>query len=392
MAAEVRRCALTPVPTSQRLDSGVITRLVEAATLAPSGGNSQPWQWLYDSGRLFLFRDPSRSSFLDIASTGSYVALGAAAENLVLKAHAVGLAVELHPLLATDHRLVAAFTFAADTTELPAAEEHLCDHLVDAIDVRMTNRTLGPRRPIAQDQVCRLERMTRSLPGAQLSMVTSAGQLDELSSILGAVERLRLCNSSGHHDFVNEIRWTEQEARATNDGIDLATIDLTATERAGLSVARDWPVVAAMKKWGGGGAFEQLTRKSIDAASCVGLLTMPTWSGRAFFDGGRALQRVWLSATLQGISMQPVASATFMFARLLHAEGAGLDDDAAAELQSLRERFVALFPTVSDQRGEILLMRMSLAAEAQTRALRRPVTDVLTFQDRDNERGADNDR
>ena len=136
-----------------------------------------------------------------------------------------------------------------------------------------------------------------------------------------------------------------------------------------------------MKKWGGGGAFEQLTRKSIDAASCVALLTMPTWSVRSFFDGGRAMQRFWLTATQQGIAVQPVASATFLFARLVHAEGAGLDRAAVEELRALRQRFAALFPVVAQQRGEILLLRLAIAAEPQTTALRRPVDQVLAFSD-----------
>ena len=50
--------------------------------MAPSGGNSQPWKWLYKEGHLFLFHDKHYSvSFLDYKDTGSYVALGAAIEK-----------------------------------------------------------------------------------------------------------------------------------------------------------------------------------------------------------------------------------------------------------------------------------------------------------------------
>jgi hypothetical protein len=211
--------------------------------------------------------------------------------------------------------------------------------------------------------------------------VTSDAQLDEFATIASAAERLRLFNESAHRDFTREIRWTAAEAHATRDGIDLATIDLTETERAGLSVARSWPVVDAIKRWDGGGAFERLTRKTIDAASCVALLTMPTWGSQSFFDGGRALQRFWLTATQLGVAVQPVGSLTFLFAHVRHAGGAGLDPAAVEELDALRRRFEALFPVVAHQRGEVLLVRLAVAPDPQTFALRRPIGEVLTFDD-----------
>jgi nitroreductase len=366
--ATVDQLALPQLGYNQRLDRSEITRLVESATLAPSGGNSQPWQWLHHEGRLFVFSDPSRGSFLDIKCAGTHVALGAAAENLILEAHAMGLHVQMHPLLDSGvPSLVAAFTFARDDSALPHSEPHQCDHLVRFIPRRMTNRTLGQRQPIDATQLQALAQITRTVPGAQLSFLTADCELAEFAAVTAAVDRLRLLHPRGHHDFVREIRWTPEEARATRDGIDLDTIDLTATQRAGLSVGRSWPVVANLKQWNAGGAFEHLTRDAIDAASCVGLLTMPTWSSRCFFNGGRALQRFWLTATQQGIAVQPVGSVTFLF--------------AVAELRDLRQRFVALFPMVAEQGGEILPLRLAIAPEPAAAALRRPVEEVLTFHD-----------
>jgi molybdopterin/thiamine biosynthesis adenylyltransferase/nitroreductase len=380
MMAAVAQLGLPRLGDAHRLERSQINRLVESAILAPSAGNSQPWQWMYHEGRLFAFSDPSRGGFLDIHSTATHVAIGAAAENLVLAAHAMGLHVQVHALVDSGvPDLVAAFTFGRSTTVLPHREPNECDHLVRFIPRRVTNRTLGPRQPIDAARLLRLAQITRTVPGAQLTFLTSQPELGEFAAIAAAVERLRLLHPRGHHDFVHEIRWSSDEARVTGDGIDLATIDLTATQRAGLSVARSWPVVASLKRWGGGGAFERLTRDAVDAASCVVLLTMPTWSGRSFFEGGRALQRFWLTATEQGIAVQPVGAATYLFARLLQAEGAEVDEAAVTELRDLRRRFEKLFPIVADQRGEVLLLRLAIAPEPATAAMRRPVEKVLTF-------------
>ena len=63
----------------------------------------------------------------------------------------------------------------------------------------------------------------------------------------------------GH--FTKEIRWNENEVQSTRDGIDIDTIDLTATERAGLILSKNWNVTKHIKKWGLGNEFGKLSQK-----------------------------------------------------------------------------------------------------------------------------------
>jgi molybdopterin/thiamine biosynthesis adenylyltransferase len=379
MAATVSRQLVSPPADCIELDGSQLNHLVEAAMLAPSGGNTQPWQWFYQAGMLYLFHAPSQPSLLDFQETASYLALGAATENLVLQAHAMDLQVHLQPLIGAPGRLVAAFSFHRGEHSDVAQEPHTCDTLVRAIPLRLTNRTLRPRQPLDPALLHTLAQIGQTVPGAQVTWLTGADDLAEFAAIAGAAERLRIFNRQGHHDFTHEIRWTTAEAAATRDGIDLATLDLTLAEQAGLTVARAWPVVADLKQWGGGGAIAKLTHKAIATASAVGLLTMPHHSPVDFFAGGRALQRIWLSATEQRLAFQPVASATFLFARLRYGQGVGLDDETIAELQHLRQRFVQLFPMMDKQLGEILLFRLAVADTPTVRSLRRPVEQALTI-------------
>jgi molybdopterin/thiamine biosynthesis adenylyltransferase len=381
MVATVSRSAVHRVSEPVQLDQRRLNTLVEAATLAPSGGNAQPWQWLYQAGYLYLFHDPSRASFFDYGHTGAYLALGAATESLVLQAHALQLHVQLQTFVAPQQRLVGVFSFSVDDHGLVDTEAHICDPLVMYIPLRATNRNLSVRQTIRPALLQQLQQIGQTITGAQLTFLTSDAALTAFADIAAAVERLRLLNRQGHHDFVREIRWTREEAHITKDGIDLATIDLTPAEEAGLQVARSWPVVADVKQWGGGGAFEKLMQKTIGSASSVGLLTMPHGSLHDFFDGGRALQRVWLTATQAQLAFQPVASATFLFAHLLHGKGAGLDQPAIQELHLLRKRFVELFPIVEQQHGELLLFRLAVADSPGARSLRYPIEQVLFVDD-----------
>ena len=78
------------------LEPELLRRILTAAVAAPSGGNSQPWAWTYRRPTLSLFHDKRRSySLTDYQGMGGLVALGAAAENLVLAAHRERLEVSL---------------------------------------------------------------------------------------------------------------------------------------------------------------------------------------------------------------------------------------------------------------------------------------------------------
>ena len=57
--------------------------VVEHGCLAPSGGNCQPWKFYADGAQLWVVHDRERSkSLLDADSRGSFLALGAAIENI----------------------------------------------------------------------------------------------------------------------------------------------------------------------------------------------------------------------------------------------------------------------------------------------------------------------
>lgn len=352
-----------------------IVELIEAAILAPSGGNCQPWQWACRDGTVFLFHDRERSaSLLDYEHTGSFVALGASCENLALQAGSLGLEACIRSFpLEQDTRLVAAIDF------LPGqAGSYQHEELAQAIPSRHTNRKTGVRKSLPHGVLSQLSTAAQSIPGATFFSLEAEGELREMAELAGAAERLLLLHRQSHDDMMHEIRWSRSETEQSRDGIDLETLELSPTDRAALLVCRDWSVLNLVRHWKGGRALGKLARRSIEAASSVALITMPGHRPLDYFHGGRSMQRVWLTATRRHIAFQPVTSLVYLFARLVRGNGTGLPDDMVDELRALRGRYCQLF-AVNDQMGEVLLFRLSLAEAPSARSLRRPVDEVLRF-------------
>ena len=180
-----------------------------------------------------------------------------------------------------------------------------------------------------------------------------------------------MLHPAGHGDMVREIRWTLEEAERTRDGIDLRTIDLSATELAGLKMLRSPGVPPLLKRWRGGQGLEKLARSSMLASSAVGLVTLSGQSVGDRVDAGRALERIWLSATQLGISLQPHTAPVFLFARAFGGGARDFDAETLGELHGLHARLSAVFGASG---GEVFLFRMFPSCEPLARSLRRPVT------------------
>jgi hypothetical protein len=368
------------IPGQMALSPTLAEKLVTAATLAPSGGNSQPWKWLHYGSFLCLFLDESRTgAFLDFRNAASYISLGTATENLVLAAHREGLEVSLETFPAKgEGKLAVIFRFAA-VTGAPDREyePHDMDYLEAALETRFTNRQIHtPQNLLEPSLLEALEQTVSSVKGAALHFIQRASGLEQAAEIIAKADRIRLLNQTAHHDFVNEIRWTPEEALAQKDGIDLATIDLTPSEKSGLEIARSWDAVMYLKKWKGGGAFEKLGRKNVAAASALGVVTIDGFTPRHLCNAGRAVQRMWLKAHQLGLSLQPMTAATFLFARLEHGNGEELDNEDRAELSRLRQQFVRLF-ALERERHDVFLFRLFRGDTPEVKSLRRPLEDVL---------------
>jgi molybdopterin/thiamine biosynthesis adenylyltransferase len=353
-------------------------RLVSDAVQAPSGGNCQPWKWLSDTDQLYLFHDRSRAyTPFDPDCLGGLVGLGAAAENLILSAHAAGLQVvsDVFPNKEIPE-LVATFRFSRNPHAL--AERSWRDELHAMVGVRRTNRKLCPRRPLKPGDLDALTAAVRSIPDAEVRWLLRDEEFDECGRLLGICDRLLFLTESLNRFLVNEIRWTRQEADDTRDGICLESLELSPGDRAGFQLCRDWATLDVVRRIGGGHGLERTSCKALAGASAVGLITMPRRSVAAYFWGGRAVERVWLTAAERQLALHPMTALTYMLSRRGAGGRSDLDADAQKTLHELCPRYKRLFP-VSDGGAEIFLFRLSYAEETTQRSLRRHLDDVLVI-------------
>ena len=349
------------------LNENQIQKIVEAAILAPSGGNYQPWFWVNKHNALLLYNAvDANPAFLGFGNISSFVALGASAENAVLRALQLGFDTKINfSPLPNIPELVASLVFSKCQNQDP-----LSLRLAEGIEQRQTNRNLGPRQQIEKNKLTELQNLVSETTGAELNFFTEESELNEMAEILGELEKLRLIEKEGQKDFSDEIRWTKEENEQRRDGLDINTLDFTQSEIAGIKIAQQKEVMDMIREWKGGNAFKKLTKKSVDAASAIGILSVSGESAEDYFTGGRVLERLWIMANLNGLAFQPLSSSLYIYVRLLAGAGIGISEEGCKKLMEIRPHFEKAFK-IKSGRGYILIFRLSITDKKAVQSLRR---------------------
>lgn len=377
MATEIPSL-LPPVKSSVEPSRHQLEQMIEAACLAPSTGNDQPWKWVYIKGQLLLFHDAHRShSFGDFHHIASYISLGAAFENLLLKSNQLGFKIKtsLFPL-PENQRLIAAINFFGNSLEGDFDEPYHPD-LVNAISIRCTNRNPSVGTTIPANELQSLINAAESVSGASLHCITKKEDILTLGKIIGECDRIRLLNKEGHKDFVErEMRWTMEEANDRKDGIDIRTLGMSGPLMAALSIIKDGEVTACLKKINGGKALVDAAMRTASTSSFIGIITLPKYRKEDFFAGGIAMQRLWLQASQLGYAIHPLISPFYLFPRVFKGDGEGLDVQEIEKLKALKCQFTRIVE-INDNAAEVFMFKIAKAAAPAVKTLRLPLTETL---------------
>jgi hypothetical protein len=345
-----------------------VRTLVHYATAAPSGGNCQPWRFVWDGTTLRCFLDRPRSVF-DIDA--SYLAMGAAVENLTIAASKAGLVCETDWF--PDDTLA---DLVSQIRVIPGTDVG-ANPLVDQILKRRTNRKDGLRVVLPSSHAASLTSEAQG-EGARVTFETSADKVALIADVVAKGDRIRLLSRPLLEEFARELRWTPEEVSSTGDGLDIATLELDAADRAGLRIISRKNVMEFVGSLGGGRALERTSRRAINSSCAVGLVTVHGSSPLSFVIAGRAVQRMWLKATALGYDLHPMTAVTYLFRKVARGDCAGLSEAHLEEIRALWSTFSAVFP-MDDEESSAMLFRLVRAESPTARSLRRPVDDVLSF-------------
>ncbi|WP_199121543.1 Rv1355c family protein [Pedobacter sp. ASV28] len=348
--------------------------LIEAAKQAPSGGNNQPWHWHYQDGQLHLFLDESSAlAYLDPQFISSYISIGAAIENLLLAASAQHLKVNWHftPQYAPTH--IALFNFYDGHS--PSEQELL---LEKQISLRHTNRKITPKQEIGAEQFEYLTKLTEQVEGARLKFVTDPEKIKTLAAISTQTDLLRMFIPEAYEDFITrEMRWTIDEAKSTEDGIGIHTLDLSNTDQVGIRLLKDERMVRFLQEINGGSGFKRLSMQQFMSSSAIGLISMPAHDAVSLISCGIAAEKLWLGATSLDLKIHPINVPLIFFYKNKVENNLPLPEEIKLQLTGAAQTLNHIFDNVDQQ--ALFMFRIFRANASPERTIRKSTTKILSI-------------
>lgn len=288
-----------------------IQEIINLAVNAPSGDNSQPWSFeITDPTTLVVYNDDTADlSLYNYRQRGTVISHGALLENICILAQSFGYSTtyKLFPVKKTKDRILEVNFFPSSQT--------YAQPLAQVISLRKTNRKDYNKKPLQENHKLQLTKIEEEF-GLHLSIVDDPANVQILANKLSYNERLLLENKTIHDELFSTIRWSKDEEMKYKTGLYIKTLELNAIQEAAFKLFRNWHVLRLFQFLGMPRAVAKDSEKRYATSSGFGLISIPTISEVNFFSTGRMLQKIWLTATKLGISLQPTAALLYLGYRI----------------------------------------------------------------------------
>ena len=322
----------------------VIDKILDAGVQAPSGDNSQPWQFAIENDSILVFNIPGLDNpIFNFRQRGSYVAQGAVIENMVVAAGHFGYSahVEIFPDFARPE-LTAVVTLA------PSVPKE--DLLYAAIYERSTNRKKYADTQLTDEQRTAILDTIEEITGVQLFLTENAQQKQILGRAVSMNEVVMLENHELHDYFFGDVRWSEKEEKEKKSGLYVKTMELAPPQKLIFKLLSSWPVAQVLNALGIARFIAKENAKSYSSGAAIGVIVVSN-KDQNFVLTGRAMQRVWLKVTTMGLSMHLITGILY----LMQGIAAGKKDLSEQHIAVVKNAYADILSTFPIE-GEVVSM------------------------------------
>jgi nitroreductase len=279
----------------------IIRRVLELARWAPSGDNTQPWRFeiTSDSTALVHAFDTREHCVYDLDGYASRLSHGALLETIALASTRFGCR-SIDAVVDEDtHGNVTYAVRLEETT--PRLDE---DPLVPFIEQRSVQRRPMRMTPLTAAQKDALQ---RAVAGFRVLWFEAPAKRRQIALLNARNAHIRLTIPEAYEVHKAVIQW---HAHTSVDRLPDASLGadplLLATMRFAMG---SWRRIDLMNRFAGGTLLPRLMLDFLPGVMCsahFALIAQATPRASAdFVSAGRAVQRLWLTATRYGLQMQP---------------------------------------------------------------------------------------
>tara|TARA_B100000508_G_scaffold60333_1_gene47117 strand:- start:159662 stop:160732 length:1071 start_codon:yes stop_codon:yes gene_type:complete len=352
-----------------------IKYLIEAARHAPSGENAQPWRFVWSKSKqtLEVHIEKSRSSSLyDWGYRASYVAVGAAIQNILLASGEVDLQAshKFFPL-GEGSNVVAEISFTKFSGENNA--------LASCIKKRVTNRKKYDSNKVPEEILNLLKNLGQESFGGKIKLTEDRGEIKTLAKVGSTNEEIMLGNKTIHDFFFSHVNWTKEEDRKNKVGFYIKTLELPAPAEVGFKLVSNWSRANPLNKLFKFPKVVAAQNAAVyESGSAIGLVESPTDSITDAVKTGMLIQKLWLTVTKCGLQLQPVTGILYFALGVKNSQEEGFSAEDLKKIDVQYKKVQDIFDVTGTP---FFMFRIGYADAPTAQALRFNTDELLTIHD-----------
>ena len=303
-----------------------LKKILSEANFAPSGDNCQPWKFKIFPDRLEMFNLPEKDqSVYNFRQQASHISHGAFIENICIIASANRLStkVDLFPNQNNQNH-VATITFVDSET--------VVDNLFPFINKRCTNRKLYKTEALKRDQATTFSNISVDSFVGSVCLIEQEKNIKDLAGILSINEKIVLQNIYLHKFLFENIVWSNTESLANRDKMFIKTLEMNPFQEFIFKLCKNWSIMNYLNKFGIAKFIAKENAKIYAQSSAFGAILAPSNHPKDFVNGGRLLQRAWLTATSLNLSFQPLAGIVLLYQKILAKQTSELSTEHVSDI------------------------------------------------------------
>lgn len=377
-----QHCAALAPDAVRMSDTPAIEAILDLARWAPSGDNTQPWRFEIVDGAHAVIHgfDTREHCVYDLDGRPSQMSIGALIETAAIAASGQGM--RMH----STRRLGGQETRPTFDLFFDADPEAKRDHLIDVIKQRSVQRRPFATTPLTGEQKAKLEAAVG--PGHSLRWMEGSRARLAMAGLLFRSARLRLITPEAYRVHRDVIEWN---ARYSVDKVPDQALGVNQAMIAMMRFAMaNWSRVQFFNRFLAGTWMPRIQMDFLPGLACgAHLLLVARESPRSVDDqvaAGRAMQRLWLTATSVGLEMQPEMT-PLIFGRYA-AEGRRFSTlpKSFEAAQRIGTNLTTLLGEDAITKG-VFMARIGLGPKPEARSIRLGLTELRRVGGADTVRG-----
>ena len=258
--------------------------MIEQATKAPSGHNTQPWLFRICEDSIEIHPDNRKTLYVvDRTRREMFVSLGCATENLCIAAESIGYASEVH---VSEEGIISIELHSVDNQKKPL--------LSGQITRRQTNRSIYNGKQIPEEVIRELLTLEKEEYIGIYCWQKQSIEFNKIRDYVLAGNKIQMSDSRFKNELKSWMRFNKRDEQQTLDGLSYAVFGAPNLPR--------WLSRLIMGACLTPGMQNKSDEKKVNSSSHVVLFTVENDSIPEWIQLGRTLEHFLLKTTEAGIA------------------------------------------------------------------------------------------